>query len=603
MTDGRGARLFGGAQSFSMVRPFGWGPTRLMRPALRSIACAHAATGFRGGSWWPILTLCLLPQASVDAIAADVYQADGIDIRWDNTVRLSEMFRLFPHGSANTANANADDGDRNFAAGLVSNRVDLLSEFDASDGDFGVHASGAAWYDTVYHQRNNNDSAATFNPISVPHNEFTSETQNLHGQHAELLDAFLYGSFQLGDIPATFRIGRHTLLWGESLFFADNGIAAAQAPLDVIKALNQPEAEAKELFRPVGQVSATLQPLPNLALSAYYQFEWEKTRLPGSGSYLSDADFLDAGGERLIVAPNEYLYRGPNVTPSSSGQFGIAVHTTQNDIDFGLYALQFNAKEPEIFLIPGIAEGAGGLPIITNPDIVNLKQGRIGDYELVYPEHIEVYGVSFSFYAGDNAIAGEISARRNMPLVGGFGGIPAYGNGGYGGGYAQIHVPDRSNYYPYLYISPVVNYPAGDTLHAQFSTVTNFSRSSVWDGADLSAEIAMNDLLDVTRDPYDLDHGRSRFAAAVRAVFTPQYFQVLPNLDFGVPVGLGLGVLGHSSIDGAQNAGAGDIDAGVSLTYRAVWKAGLTFTHFIGSASSQPFSDRDFVSISVQRTF
>lgn len=547
---------------------------------------------------WLVLGLTLGFARS--AVAFDLYNSDGVDIRWDNTVRFSEMYRLEPYSQDVVANFNADDGDRNFAQGLVSNRFDLLSEFDISDGNYGVHASGAAWYDTVYHQRNNNNSPETFNPLSVPHNQFTQATEKLQGEDAELLDAFFYGSFDISGMPVSFRVGRHSLLWGESLFFADNGIAAGQAPIDAIKDLSEPGIEAKEVYRPVGQVSATIQPLENLAVSLYYQFEWERTRLPASGSYLSDIDYLDAGGERLLVQPGEFLYRAPDKTPSGSGQFGIAVHTTQDDIDLGFYALRYDAKEPEVFLIPGIKVLSNGFVIITDPSIVNLSVGRVGDYQLVYPKGIEIYGASVSFYAGDTALAGEISARRNMPLVSGLDGLPGVVSGGYGGNSSS---PSQPGSYKLVPVIAQTDYPAGDTLHAQFSSVTTFGRASWWDGADLSAEIAANDVLDVTRDADDLAGARDRFATAFRAQFEPQYFQVLPDLDVGIPFGAGLGLIGRSSVEGSENAGAGDVELGVSLTWRVVWKANITATHYIGGANIQPLADRDFVSFSVERTF
>src|SRR5262249_21048868 len=152
-----------------------------------------------------------------------------------------------------------------------------------------------------------------------------------------------------------------------------------------------------EVFLPVGQASVTLQPLENWSLSVYYQFEWRRTRLPGVGSYFSDSDILDAGGERLIVEPGEYLYRGADRTPSNSGQFGAALHATLGEVDYGLYALRYNAKEPEVLIQPGYVVGPGGTVTITNPHIINLSVGRIGDYTLVWPSGIEIYGASFSF--------------------------------------------------------------------------------------------------------------------------------------------------------------------------------------------------------------
>ena len=143
----------------------------------------------------------------------------------------------------------------------------------------------------------------------------------------------------------------------------------------------------------------------------------------------------------------------------------------------------------------------------------------------------------------------------------------------------------------------------GNTLQAQLSSVSTLSPNSLWQGADLSAEIAVNDRLDVTSDANLLAPGRDRFASAFRAVLEPHYYQVLPALDLSVPIGLGYDVFGKSSIDSSMNQGAGDFEIGVNATYRTVWEGSLTFTHFFGPTERQPFADRDFISLSIQRTF
>ncbi len=536
------------------------------------------------------LAIALIALQGRPVFAADLLDTDGWDLRWDNTLRYTAAFRLYHYSDALVANPNGDDGDRNFSPGLISNRFDLLSELDLSKGNYGLDVSAAAWYDTVYHQRNSNDSPSTFNPDTVAHNEFTSGVQRLHGEDVDLLNAFLYGSFDAGDMPVSFRFGRHTLLWGESLFFAENGIAAGQAPVDAIKAAAEPEAEAKELFLPVAQASMTVQPVPNVAVSAYYQFEWRRTRLPGSGSYFSDTDFLDAGGERIIVAPGQYLYRTADVTPPSSGQYGVAITTTVDDVDYGLYALRFHAKEPELSPWPGFTND----PVPNGP----------GTYDLIFPSGIDAYGASFSTYLGESTIAGEASFRSNMPLVSNGGvSLPAGSGGGYAvSRYAAVlqgigNAPPP----PQQYTSPT--FASGETLQAQLSSVSTFSPTSFWNGADLSAEIAANDLLKATANAGDLDPTRSRFAAAMRAVFEPQYFEVLPALDISVPIGLGYDLAGRSSSDASFNYGSGEVEVGISATYRSVWQGSINYTHFYGSLTSQPFADRDFVSISLQRTF
>ncbi len=86
---------------------------------------------------------------------------------------------------------------------MISSRLDLVSQLDMTADDFGVRISAAGWYDSIYNQRNDNNSPATFNPLSVPHNAFTDAVRDLHGSHIELSDAFVRGDFTVGDMPVS----------------------------------------------------------------------------------------------------------------------------------------------------------------------------------------------------------------------------------------------------------------------------------------------------------------------------------------------------------------------------------------------------------------
>lgn len=83
-----------------------------------------------------------------------------LSVRWDNTLKYNASWRVEEqdgHGPASDAGAqiNTNDGDRNFSRGLISNRVDLLSEFDLRyRNNMGFRVSGAAWYDQVYNESN-----------------------------------------------------------------------------------------------------------------------------------------------------------------------------------------------------------------------------------------------------------------------------------------------------------------------------------------------------------------------------------------------------------------------------------------------------------------
>lgn len=504
-----------------------------------------------------------------EAEAAETDSGTGVNMQWNNTVKYSAAWRVGHPSSVFLANPNTDDGTRNFRrGGIISNRIDLLSELDLSYKDVGARISGAAWYDALYHRSNNNDSPGTANPFSVPFNEFTSGARELHGGKAEILDAFIFGRGQLGNMPASFRVGRHTLLWGESLLLASNGISYGQAPLDVIKAISVPGTQSKELFMPVGQVSGQLTFTSRLSFDAYYQYQWRKSRLSAVGSYFSTADLLDEGGERLFISPPTSFFRGSDLQAGDSGQWGIAARYRSEylDTDFGLYYLRFNEKLPQIYLRPGL----GADPVL----------GKIGEYSLVYPEDIRLIGVSFGTNAGAANVAGELHVRRNTPLA----------------STPQIAGPGVGS-------DPL--YAVGNTVHAQISLTHVLPKTALWPTASIAAEIGGQHLSSITKNPGAFLPTGGRTAWGVRALFTPTYFQVIPNLDISIPIGLGYNPKGRAPIPGF-NGGAnkgGDVTIGITGEYEKQWTTNLRYTHYFGSTDFQPLRDRDFVTFSIQRTF
>jgi hypothetical protein len=243
-------------------------------------------------------------------------------------------------------------------------------------------------------------------------------------------------------------------------------------------------------------------------------------------------------------------------------------------VDWGIYALQADARSPTV---------------IFEPDA--------GTYHLAFPRGIQIYGVSGSTYLGDANVAGEISLHRNTPLdvTPGLGAGSSLGSG-YPGGIVDSQ-------YPWQVVNPAQSHSntaitRGTTVNGQISVQAQFAPNRFADGASLQVELAGNQLVSYATPP-----DRTRFALAVRAVLTPQYFQVVPGLDLSVPVSFGLGLVGRSSVDASQNAGAGFVSIGLNATYHVVWEVALSFTHFVGRPRIQPLADRDFATISLTRTF
>ncbi len=68
---------------------------------------------------------------------------------------------------------------------------------------------------------------------------------------AQLLDAFLYHNYSIGDLPGSVRVGKQVVSWGESTFI-QNSINSIN-PMDVA-AFRRPGAEIKEGLIPVNML-------------------------------------------------------------------------------------------------------------------------------------------------------------------------------------------------------------------------------------------------------------------------------------------------------------------------------------------------------------
>lgn len=547
------------------------------------------------------ITASILACGAIPAFALDIDTGiPELRMRWDNTVKYSAGYRLKDPSPAltdvtfPTLAANVDDGDRNFKKGVISNRLDLLSEADVTYRGIGARVSAAAWYDTVYNRSNDNPGLAggavsnqqsvIFSGFTAPANEFPEATRKLHGRKAEVLDAFVFGKTDLGSSALSGRLGKHSLLWGESLFFGANGIAGGQAPIDYIKLLSVPNSQFKEVIRPVNQISGQLQISPELSVGAYAQFKWERDRLPGTGSYLSRVDLFDAGGEWLWLGATSGVPRAADLKAKNSGQYGVQLRwqATSIDTDFGFYAIRFHSKAPQTYL---------------RFDSAFVPQ----DYVLAFQEDIKAFGASFSKSVGSWNFGGEVSTRRNTDLV----------------GYASsndVGATGNNNSNPL--------YPVGNSAHAQVSAIHTLERSAFWDGGLFLGEIAWHRRLSVAKNENNIDPNTTRDASALRFVFSPTYYQALPGLDLSVPIGLGLNLSGRSSVlplfNGGWGPGVGDLNIGLSGDYLQTWRFALSYTHYIGSTApvtaldasnnlyytfKQSLKDRDFIALSVQRTF
>lgn len=573
---------------------------------------------------------------SAPSLAASVTLSEDVTLQWDNNITYASGYRLDDPDAGNIGvlQANGDDGNRNFGKGLMQNRLNWISELEISNGDFGVFLRANAFYDSLYKdkQTDNNSpvtsNSSNFNGGSVVHSRYTAGTVDQHGHDVELLDAFVYGSVDLGDSTLQLRAGRQVVSWGEAIFLP-NGINFANVPLDASR-LNVPGVELKELFLPVGTAYGQLGLSDSLSLEMYYQYEWEPTKIDAAGSYFSTVDFLAEGGENILVpaamiaadmpggpapwlftpgtSPFATLDRTNDNAPDDSGQYGLALRylaESLNDTEFAFYFVNYHEKTPQLLLTAGTggtldtnwAASCGCMPVTGQPSPDQMLAGALmglesTGYSLDYVEDVKLYGLSLSTVVGETNVAVEYSYRD---------GVPGETSNIMEKLPATLMAMNMGMAAPG---SEVSGYSLLDVTHTDISLLHFFGPTAFADDLKLTFEAV-----------YDRVNGyqSSELGSALQPVdksswgyqmqWEISYNSVLPGLDLVIPVVFNHGVSGDSVFAAGFKEGQKRANVGFKGTYLGEYVVELGYTAFWGDEQRNLLDDRDFVSLTLNYSF
>ena len=486
---------------------------------------------------------------SMNSYGLSFQPTDDLNVEWDTTIGYTAGWRVSERDQALlAAKPNNTDGSYNFDKGdLMANRLTVLTEADFNyKKDFGFFIRAKAFYDGIYHGINSNSVNPAPNYSSSAANEFSSAAKNQHGDDIRLLDAFVYGNFNIAEHNMSVRVGNQVVSWGESLFIP-NGIASNN-PVDVTAAA-VPGVELKEIFLPVGTVYGQLDLTDRVSIEAFYQYDWDRTELNAPGSYFSDTDFVGPGADKLYV-PGLALARGADNQPQDDGQWGVALHYISDfmgETDFGFYAMNYHEQAEQVVYIPGV-----------NP---------WPDFAFDYAEDTHLYGASFGTVAGDVNISGELSYRDNIP-------VPLLS------GVERVKMWQAQSSISYLTGS---NALADDTL--------------------ILFEVGANKITGDHASDLLFDEFAWGYVGQVKL----HYFGIAPGLDLIVPINFKHGVNGTSSaIASGFKEGSKAINVGFDFRYQNNLTASLAYTNFFGKAEhafAGDLRDRDFVSLNLKYSF
>lgn len=500
------------------------------------------------------LTLMMVGGAQgVMALSFDLPNPD-YRLRWDNTVRYNLGMRTDSQDSRIMNTPNFDESDGKFDKGdIVTNRLDVLSEFDFSYlNEWGARLSGAGWFDQAYNDHEVKSHVPGY-ATSYHNNRYSNEVKRyVNGPSGEVLDAFVWRNFNIGETPVNVKVGRHTNYWGESLLFGAHAVSYSQAPSDGVKASTSPGIETKEVFLPVGQISAKAQVTDHLSIAGQYFYEWEPTRIPFGGTYFGAADPLFEGPDQLPIAPNGATYQRQDSRFGRDGKnWGVMAKLNVEEVEstFGAYYRQFDDYQP--WLAPQVKQA-------------------LGTYRVVYPRGVKLAGISFARVINTVAVGSELSYRMNGALNAT--GVSALDDEG----------------------------PRGDTLHFIANAVYGVPRNFISNNGTLVGEFVYSHLQRVTeheelykgvgeaactdaRTPRIAGSGNesdgcsSKNYYAIAGNYTPQYISIFPSWDMDVPLTVNYGLHGNAPTAGGGSEGALSYSAGVKLTYAQLYEFGLRY--------------------------
>lgn len=480
------------------------------------------------------------------ARAVNLYAEEGSRVSLGTTARYNLGVRAQSRDPVIATSRNTDEGDALFNQGdVVTNRVDLLLEFDASYKNIvGLRVSGSGWYDFAYpdHER---AGPGLEGQKSYSSGKFSSYTKHyVIGPYAEVLDAYAFANLRADQMALNLKAGRLVALWGEAAALSTHSVSYAQAPTDGYKAAANPGVDAKETALPVGQVSATFQPFRSLSMSGQYFFEWQPTRVPEGATYLAGTDFILRGPDQFYVSPTRVLKNDGIVWPGNNGEWGANVRWSPAILDatVGAYYRTFTERLPTISL--------------------NLAGGS---YRAIYPEKAHLYGVSLSKNVAGVSFGAEVVRREDTALA------SSISDGALEGA-------------------------RGDTWHGLVNG-TYLVGPLGWDSLTLLAEVAYSRLDKVTSgEQYFIgcyrrpagDQGVGTGCAtkdAWQGLFRvqPAWVAVWPGWDITGLASLVLGLKGNSAVLGGGNEGAGSYSIGTTVTYQARHDFALTYTGYIAT--------------------
>ena len=577
-----------------------------------------------------VVAIAMASALPAHAVRFDIGEIEG---QFDSSISVGSSWAtadpdedfIWAANGGNANAANTDDNRLNFDKGdAFSTIFKGIHDLSLQYGKTGLFVRGKYWYDFEL-----KDGHQGLYDINDDNRKTAAQ-----GSGVQLLDAFLYHNYTIGDMPGSVRVGKQVVSWGESTFI-QNGINSIN-PIDA-SAFRRPGAEIKEGLIPVNMLYLSQSLTDNLGMEAFYQLEWDQTVIDNCGTFFAPSDTLADGCYQVGVGGSQngangdptfvYLPRAGDRDASDEGQFGVSFRyyaEQLNQTEFGMYFMNVHSRLPTFNTIA--AGGQTPIGMEPNSQTGQIDVAMLGNYFLAYPEDIRIYGMSFQTNFGGTALSGEVSYRPNQPvqissndLVGAALGNPVTPLNTSG------QVPGATFGVPIAAGTEIQGYKRLPVSQAQVTAVHIFDNILGARSMTLVGEVGYNHISGIKNEMGELRYGRDSLygggelpvAGACEGLNAaqPKYcnddgfyttsswgYRALVNMDYDGFAGIALKpnfAFSHDVDGTGPNFVEGSMAASLGLTavYNNKYNANVSYTNFFGG-DYNPNTDRDFVAVS-----
>jgi len=364
------------------------------------------------------------------------FYAGGVEANLNTQISMGSSWRVEEQSETLLGDPNINNGNRNYQkddafSQVFKGRNDLQVTYE----NLGAIVSVKYWYD-----------AALENDDSLDDSGYT-DLAKFSG--ARIMDAYVYGEFDVLDIPVDMRLGKQVVNWGESTFIPGgiNNINSYD-----LSAFSRPGAKLKDAVIPVGLAFVNVGLTDNLSAEVFYQLEFQETVLDGCGTYFSASDNFSEGCDGVEVLDATQTSTGEKAflngrenfveRPDSDGQYGVAFRYTSEllDTEFGIFAMNVHSRTPVAYGSLGVVDEAaifdaavvqggqlGASLGLTGQALNNFAtevavgatveaNAAASSFHLGYAQDVQIVGLSFATEVATMSLSGEVSHQLDVPL-------------------------------------------------------------------------------------------------------------------------------------------------------------------------------------------